>query len=80
MPGRILHELDELWRARGERDEYVETLVNAWLEEGGRAWGVRAGESYVDVGTLHGHREAIRLLAAGRRDAPVSRDERPGTR
>jgi hypothetical protein len=27
---------------------------------------VRAGQAYVDVGTLHGYREAIRLLT----DAP----------
>jgi hypothetical protein len=26
--------------------------------------GVRAGESYVDVGTLNGYREAIRLLTS----------------
>ena len=38
------------------------TLVNAWLQAGGQAWGVCAGQSYVDVGTLHGYREAIRLL------------------
>jgi hypothetical protein len=25
---------------------------------------VRAGQAYVDVGTLHGYREAIRLLSA----------------
>jgi hypothetical protein len=37
--------------------------VNAWLQRGGRAVGIRAGESYVDVGTLHGYREAIRILS-----------------
>jgi len=62
MPGRVLHELYALWRRPGRGDEYLGTLVNAWLAEGGRALGVRAGESYVDVGTLHGYREAIRLL------------------
>lgn len=67
MPGRVLAELRDLWLARGCRDEYVGTLVNAWLAEGGRAVGVRAGQSYVDVGTLHGYRTAIGLLeqAAG---------------
>ena len=29
---------------------------------GGEAWGVPAGERYVDVGTLHGYREAMRAL------------------
>jgi len=63
MPGRVFHELFELWRARGESDAYVGTLVNAWLSQGGEAVGVRAGRDYVDVGTLHGYREALSLLA-----------------
>lgn len=65
MPGRIYHELHDFWRARGASDEYVGTLVNAWLAQGGEAAGVRAGEAYVDVGTLHGYREAVRLLGSG---------------
>lgn len=64
MPGHLLHELHEFWHERGERDEYVGTLVNAWLAQGGEAVGVRAGTGYVDVGTLHGYREAIRLLTS----------------
>jgi glucose-1-phosphate thymidylyltransferase len=64
MPGRVFHELSDFWRARGETDEYVGTLVTAWLAQGGEAIGVRAGEGYVDVGTLHGYREAIRLLSS----------------
>jgi dTDP-glucose pyrophosphorylase len=63
LEGSVLAELHALWTERGERDEYVGTLVNAWLARGGRARGVRAGEAYVDVGTLHGYREAIRVLA-----------------
>ncbi len=46
----------------------VNTLVNAWLQKGGLAIGVKAGESYMDVGTLAGYHAAINLLAA--RDAP----------
>jgi hypothetical protein len=42
------------------------TLVNAYLAAGGRARGVRVGTAYVDVGTLHGYREAIRLLESKR--------------
>lgn len=68
MPGRVLHELRDLWMTRDPRDEYFGTLVNAYLALGGRAVGVRAGEAYVDVGTLHGYREAHQLLDA-RRDA-----------
>lgn len=63
VPGRIFHDLHALWREREEGDEYFGTLVNAFLERGGRAAGVRAGEVYVDVGTLNGYREAIRALA-----------------
>ena len=62
MPGRTLHALYALWVERERRDEYIGTLVNAWLARGGEAWGVRAGESYVDVGTVGGYREAMRLL------------------
>ncbi|MBF0394879.1 MAG: nucleotidyltransferase family protein [Alphaproteobacteria bacterium] len=62
MPGRVLAELHDLWRARRCRDEYVGTLINAWLAQGGEAVGVKTGQSYVDVGTLHGYRAAITLL------------------
>jgi glucose-1-phosphate thymidylyltransferase len=64
LSGRTLHELHALWEARARRDEYVGTLVNAWLAGGGIAVGVRAGEVYLDVGTLHGYREAIGVLSA----------------
>ncbi|MBL6082240.1 nucleotidyltransferase family protein [Belnapia sp. T18] len=63
MPGRVLHELHALWRRPERNDEYIGTLVNAWLAVGGTAHGVRTGEVYVDVGTLHGYREAVALLA-----------------
>ena len=63
MPGAIFHELHALWLERAQSDEYFGTLVNAWLARGGRARGVRAGTDYVDVGTLHGYRAAIKLLS-----------------
>jgi glucose-1-phosphate thymidylyltransferase len=63
MPARVFHELHELWLARERRDEYIGTLVNAWIAQGGVARGVHAGERYVDVGTLDGYRAAIQLLA-----------------
>ena len=62
MNGAILRELYELWRRREQQDEYVGTLVNAYLKSGGRARGIRTGSAYVDVGSLHGYREAIQLL------------------
>jgi dTDP-glucose pyrophosphorylase len=63
LPGRLLHQLFALWEARGRCDEYFGTLVNAHLQAGGRAIGVPGGQAYVDVGTIHGYREAIRLLS-----------------
>jgi glucose-1-phosphate thymidylyltransferase len=63
MPGRVFHELYRLWQRPERGDEYIGTLVNAWLAEGGEAVGVRAGEAYVDVGTLNGYRAAIQLLS-----------------
>lgn len=64
LRGATLHALHALWRGRDPRDEYLGTLVNAWIAGGGVARGVRAGTTYVDVGTLDGYREAQRLLAA----------------
>ncbi len=60
MSGFILNELHELWKDR--HDEYLGTLINEYLARGGRASGFKIGESYVDVGTLNGYREALRLL------------------
>lgn len=70
MNGAILRELHALWLEPGRRDEYFGTLLNAWLARGGEAVGVPAGESYVDVGTLHGYREALQLLARQGNPAP----------
>lgn len=66
MPGRVLHDLHALWHERGRRDEYLGTLVNAYLARGGQAVGVRGGQDYVDVGTLHGYRHAMALLSGAR--------------
>jgi glucose-1-phosphate thymidylyltransferase len=62
LRGAELAELRRLHVERDRQDAYLGTLVNAYLERGGVAWGVRAGESYVDVGTFDGYREALRLL------------------
>lgn len=62
LPGQTLHDLHGFWRSRGRIDEYIGTLVNAWIAQGGQAWGVPTGQHYVDVGTLHGYRQALHLL------------------
>ena len=62
MPGAVYHELRDFWCRRPKPDEYVGTLINAWLLEGGQAYGLGVGTSYVDVGTLDGYRSAMQLL------------------
>lgn len=71
LPGRVLHALHALWQEPGRGDEYVGTLVNAWLARGGRARGICAGKTYVDVGTMHGWREAVALLGDHPAEAQV---------
>lgn len=66
VSGVVLRELYALWCERKRADPYIGTLVNAWLERGGEALAVRAGEVYVDVGTLAGYRSALALLQSGR--------------
>jgi NDP-sugar pyrophosphorylase family protein len=66
IPGHVLHELHWLWCERNRADEFMGTLINAWIERGGKVVGVRSGQTYVDVGTLHGYREAVRLLSEPR--------------
>lgn len=83
MPGQVFHELYDLWRRPERGDEYFGTLINAYLAQGGRALGIYAGQAYVDVGTLHGYREATRLLAdwpwsATRFGAPTGQFSEPG--
>jgi dTDP-glucose pyrophosphorylase len=68
LHGAIFRELFALWEERGRADEYVGTLVNAWLAGGGIARGVPAGEAYVDVGTLHGYHAAIEALREQERE------------
>ena len=75
MSATGFRQLHELWRARERRDEYFGTLVNAYIEAGGLGIGVKAGESYVDVGTIDGYRTAMALLAES-----IGADSRPRLR
>lgn len=72
LPGHVLEALRQLWISRSREDEYFGTLVNAYLAAGGEAIGIRAGASYVDVGTLHGYRAAIGLLSEAARHDTVA--------
>ena len=63
LTGAHLAALHRLWLERERSDEYLGTLVNAYLAAGGGAYGIKRGDVYVDVGTLHGYREAVRVLS-----------------
>ena len=64
MSATGFRDLRLLWEKRGCADEYFGTLVNGYLAAGGSGIGIKAGESYVDVGTIDGYRAAIALLAS----------------
>jgi dTDP-glucose pyrophosphorylase len=62
LPAEEFFGLQSLWHEREQSDQYIGTLVNAYIEKGHNVGAVRRGETYVDVGTLHGYREAVKLL------------------
>jgi glucose-1-phosphate thymidylyltransferase len=62
MPGSIFQQLYALWQAPERRDEYLGTLINAWIASGGTATGVQWGREYIDAGTLEGYRAAVQRL------------------
>ena len=66
MPGCVLEELFDLWCVRGRVDEYIGTLVNAWIKGGSEAYGYPFGRRYFDVGTMDGYMEAMKVLSEGR--------------
>ncbi|HET7205036.1 MAG TPA: sugar phosphate nucleotidyltransferase [Terriglobales bacterium] len=63
LPAEDLRNLNELWEERNRQDQYIGTLVNEYINRGAAVHAVRRGETYVDVGTLHGYREAVKLLS-----------------
>ena len=62
MPARVFRDLNALWSQPDRQDEYVGSLVNAYVRRGGLARGIQAGERYYDVGTIDGYRAAIHAL------------------
>ena len=58
-PARTFRELHRLWLARERRDEYIGSLLNEYIARGGHVHGVRAGTTYIDVGTVTGYRHAF---------------------
>jgi glucose-1-phosphate thymidylyltransferase len=73
LSGQAFHDLHALWQEPGRSDEYIGTLINAYLARGGRASAARIGTAYVDVGTVSGYREAVQLLGRTPEAAPFAR-------
>ena len=63
MGGVAFRELYDLWPEPERGDEYVGTLVNAYISSGGRAVAVRAATAYVDVAPCGRYRKAMTLLS-----------------
>jgi dTDP-glucose pyrophosphorylase len=56
--GECFHRLKLLWESRHREDEYLGTLLNAFIAAGNVVRGQCSGETYMDVGTLEGYRAA----------------------
>src|SRR5579864_3240327 len=56
--GECFYQLKLLWDARHCVDEYLGTLLNAFIAAGNVVRGQHSGEVYMDVGTLEGYRTA----------------------
>jgi dTDP-glucose pyrophosphorylase len=79
MPGSILHDLYRLWCCDGRRDEYFGTLINAYLENGGNAFGYKTGSAYVDVGTIGGYRDAMQMLVKNKQNITAIQNSLAGS-
>lgn len=60
--GEALHELKLLWESRHRSDEYLGTLLNAYIAAGNAVRGQHVGEHYMDVGTMEGYHRAQDFL------------------
>jgi glucose-1-phosphate thymidylyltransferase len=76
LPSHVYRQLHALWQEREEKDEYLGTLVNEYIARGGEVRAVKAGQAYVDVGTLNGYREAMKLLANTQVATPANQENR----
>lgn len=56
------HDLRLLWESRQCGDEFLGSLLNAYLARGGAVRALRVGEAYLDVGTVTGYHAAQDFL------------------
>lgn len=60
--GHAFRSLRLLWESRHREDVFVGSLLNAYIAAGNSIRGHHAGETYIDVGTLEGYRQAQDFL------------------
>ena len=60
--GKAFGALQSLWESRHRADEYLGNLLNAYIAAGNSVRGHRVGETYMDVGTFEGYRQAQEFL------------------
>jgi glucose-1-phosphate thymidylyltransferase len=70
--GEAFHNLKLLWEARHQEDEYLGTLLNAYIDAGNTVRGHHVGETYIDVGTMEGYHRAQDFLR-GQQNQPILR-------
>lgn len=70
--GNAFRNLKLLWEARHREDEYLGTLLNAYIDAGNAVRGHYVGEAYMDVGTMEGFHRAQDYLR-GQERSPVIR-------
>ena len=70
--GDAFRSLKLLWEARHREDEYLGTLLNAYIDAGNTVRGHHVGETYIDVGTMEGFHRAQDFLR-GQQATPVLR-------
>ncbi len=72
VQGEAFHRLKLLWESRHRADKYLGELLNASIAAGNPVQGRFSGESYIDVGTLEGYRNAQDYLRANARPRRVA--------
>jgi dTDP-glucose pyrophosphorylase len=72
VQGEAFHRLKLLWESRHRADKYLGELLNASIAAGNPVQGKFSGESYIDVGTMEGYRNAQDYLRANARTRRVA--------
>jgi glucose-1-phosphate thymidylyltransferase len=71
--GTAFRNLKLLWEARHREDEYLGTLLNAYIDAGNPVRGHFVGEAYMDIGTMKGFHQAQDFLRGQSREGQVIR-------